>query len=186
MFGELTEKEQLLLKKVELTLLGQSREHDGKVSLEQSDQRWCSDRFVFKCLNGEAVTVTFVMDSCDRAIISFVSKKGKGMPAWMAQEQVISAVNRRFGQLNTVPSDLQLLTDSDSAYIAKATKRLLRSLGIEDCKIAVCSPQSNEMAESMVKTHKRDYLPFIDMMNAEQALASLPAYVLNSFEVKPS
>ena len=167
----------LLLKKATPSLPGQSRDHNGKVSVDRSDERWCSDGFEFKCLNGESVTVTFVMDCCDREVISFVAKKGKGLPAWMAQEQVILAVNRRFGSVNNVPNKLQLLTDNGSAYTAQRTKRLLTALGIEDCKTAVCSPQSNGMAESMVKTLKRDYLPFIDLMSAETALIGLPAMI---------
>ena len=70
-----------------------------------------------------------------------------------------------------------MLTDNGSAYIAKSTKRLLNALGIEDCKTPVCSPQSNGMAESMVKTLKRDYLPFIDLLSAEAAIAELPAMI---------
>lgn len=167
----------LLLKKTSPSLPGQSRDHNGKVSVEHSDERWCSDGFEFKCLSGESITVTFVMDCCDREIISFVAKKGKGLPAWMAQEQVVLAVNRRFGSVNNVPNKLQLLTDNGSAYTAQRTKRLLSALGIEDCKTAVCSPQSNGMAESMVKTLKRDYLPFIDLMTAETALGALPAMI---------
>ena len=164
----------LLLKELAPTVSGQAREHNGKISVEKSDQRWCSDGFEFKCLSGESVTATFVMDCCDREIISFVAKTGKGLPSWMAQEQVILAVNRRFGNVNNVPANLQLLTDNGSAYTAKSTKRLLNALGIEDCKTAVCSPQSNGMAESMVKTLKRDYLPFIDLTSAETAIEALP------------
>ena len=44
--------------------------------------------------------MTFVLDCCDREVISFVAKKGRGLAAWMAQEQVLLAVNRRFGSVN--------------------------------------------------------------------------------------
>ena len=43
--------------------------------------------------------MTFVLDCCDREVISFVAKKGRGLPSWMAQEQVLLAVNRRFGSV---------------------------------------------------------------------------------------
>lgn len=114
--------------------------------------------------------MTFVLDCCDREVISFVAKKGRGLAAWMAQEQVLSAVNRCFGSVN----QLQFLTDNGSAYTSQKTRHLLKALGIEDCKTAVGSPQSNGMAESFVKTLKRDYLPFIDLESAETALSSLP------------
>ena len=91
----------------------------------------------------------------------------------MAQEQVLLAVNRRFGLVNHVPTPLQLLTDNGSAYTSQITRHLLKALGIEDCKTAVGSPQSNGMAESFVKTLKRDYLPFIDLVSAEAAFSSL-------------
>lgn len=167
----------LLLKSGIPTLSGNSREHNGKVGVDQSDLRWCSDGFEFKCLNGEIVTVTFIMDCCDREIISFVAKKGKGLPAWMAQQQVLLAVNRRFGNVQRVPSLLQLLTDNGAGYVAKNTRQLLAKLGIHDCKTPVCSPQSNGMAESMVKTFKRDYLPFFELRTAEEALSLFPVIV---------
>ncbi len=167
----------LLLKKAPPIVSGHAYDHNGKVAVDESNKRWCSDSFEFKCLNGEKVTMTFVMDCCDREVISFVAKKGRGLPAWMAQEQVILAVNRRFGDVNRVPNSLQLLTDNGSAYTACQTKRLLKVLGIEDCKTAICSPQSNGMAESMVKTFKRDYLPYMGFTDAENALKMLPAMV---------
>lgn len=173
----IVKEEQLLFGKPKQLVAGYSRKHDGKVAVEQSNQRWCSDGLEFKCMNGETITMTFVMDCCDREVISFVAKVGRGLAAWMAQEQVLLAVNRRFGNVQCVPKELQLLTDNGSAYTSKATRRLLKTLGIEDCKTAVCSPQSNGMAESMVKTLKRDYLPFIDRTNAASALCALPEMV---------
>ncbi len=50
----------------------------------------------------------------------------------MAQEQVLLAVNRRFGAVSQVPTSLQLLTDNGSAYTSRKTKQLLNALGIED------------------------------------------------------
>ena len=94
----------------------------------------------------------------------------------MGQEQVLLAVNRRFGSVNQVPTPLQLLTDNGSAYTSQKTKYLLGVLGIEDCKTAVASLQFNGMAE-IVKTLKRDYLPFIDLESAETALSSLPGVI---------
>lgn len=159
------------------SLSGYSKEHNGQVSVDASNKRWCSDGLEFKCFNGEHVSMTFVLDCCDREVISFVAKKGRGLAAWMAQEQVLLAVNRRFGSVNHVPTPLQFLTDNGSAYTSQKTRPLLKALGIEDCKTAVGSPQSNGMAESFVKTLKRDYLPFIDLEGAETALSSLPDVV---------
>ncbi len=87
------------------------------------------------------------------------------------------AVNKRFGSLEPVPDTLQLLTDNGAAYRSKRTLALLKALNIKDCKTVVASPQSNGMAESFVKTLKRDYLPFIDLQSAETALSCLPEMI---------
>lgn len=167
----------LLLKTKPTVLPGQSQDHKGRVAVSNSDRRWCSDGLEFGCLNGEKVTMSFILDCCDREIISFTARQGKGLSAWMVHEEVLLATQKRFGSVDKVPGKLQLLTDNGSAYIAKSTKHLLKLLGIEDCKTAVCSPQSNGMAESLVKTLKRDYLPFMNLSNAQTALKELPEMV---------
>lgn len=50
------------------------RAHDGKVMVDESNQRWCSDGFEIACDNGEVVTGVFMKDCCDREIIAW--------PAW--------------------------------------------------------------------------------------------------------
>jgi transposase InsO family protein len=45
------------------------RAHDGKVAVDESNQRWCSDGFEIACDNGEVVTNFFMKDCCDREII---------------------------------------------------------------------------------------------------------------------
>lgn len=42
------------------------RRHDGKVAVHNSNQRWCSDGFEFRCENGEPLRITFALDCCDR------------------------------------------------------------------------------------------------------------------------
>lgn len=54
--------------------------HNGRVSVDESKQRWCSDGLGFKCFNGKTVSMTFVLDCRDREAISFVAKKGKRLP----------------------------------------------------------------------------------------------------------
>lgn len=173
----LLRSENLLFQKPETHLPGASRSHDGRVAVVASNKRWCSDGLEFRCNNGQKVTMTFVLDCCDREIISFTARAGRGFPSWMVQKAVTVAVERRFGSEDNVPKGLQFLTDNGSAYVSASTKYLLRCLGMEDCKTAVCSPQSNGMAESLVKTLKRDYLPFIDLSDAESAMSGLAAVV---------
>ena len=40
--------------------------HKGRVAVKESNRRWCSDGFEFRCDNGEKLRVTFAMDCCDR------------------------------------------------------------------------------------------------------------------------
>ena len=49
------------------------RRHDGRVSVDASNQRWCSDGFEFRCDDGQAVRTTFALDCCDRAALSWVA-----------------------------------------------------------------------------------------------------------------
>ncbi|MCZ5212321.1 IS3 family transposase [Escherichia coli] len=44
------------------------RAHTGKVAVKESNQRWCSDGFEFRCDNGEKLRVTFALDCCDGAL----------------------------------------------------------------------------------------------------------------------
>ena len=57
-----------------------SRRHDGRVMVQTSDTRWCSDGFEIKCDSGETVTATFAKDCCDREIMAFRAWEGKGLP----------------------------------------------------------------------------------------------------------
>ena len=45
----------------------------GKIMTLYSNTRWCSDCFEIHCFNGEKVYVAFVLDTCDRQVISFTA-----------------------------------------------------------------------------------------------------------------
>jgi len=67
------------------------------------------------------------------------------------------AVEHRFG--NSLPtSPVEWLTDNGSAYCSHRTRQFARMVGLEPIHTAVRSPASNGMAESFVKTMKRDYI----------------------------
>ena len=73
---------------------------------------------------------------------------------------VCLAVERRFG--NELPNKpIQWLSDNGSAYTAALTRSFAREVGLEPVNTPVSSPQSNGMAESFVKTIKRDYVDFM-------------------------
>ena len=50
-----------------------TRKHEGRVAVKDSDTRWCSDGLELSCDNGERVRVAFALDCCDREIMSWVA-----------------------------------------------------------------------------------------------------------------
>ncbi|WP_149014456.1 integrase core domain-containing protein, partial [Escherichia coli] len=65
-------------------------------------------------------------------------------------------------------------TDNGSCYRANETRQFARMLGLEPKSTAVRSPESNGIAESFVKTIKRDYIsvmPKPDGLTAAKNLA---------------
>ena len=164
-----------------------SRPHEGKVAVQHSDQRWCSDGFEIKCDSGQIVTATFAKDCCDREVMAWRAWEGKGLPGEPVREMLIEVVEKRFGHVEAVPSDhaLEFLSDNGGAYIAADTRALARSLGLKPVNTPVCSPQSNGMAESFVNTFKRDYVARMDLRDARTVLAQLPAAFEHFNEVHP-
>ncbi|ELP4706264.1 IS3 family transposase [Escherichia coli] len=132
------------------------RAHTGKVAVKESNQRWCSDGFEFRCDNGEKLRVTFELDCCDREALHWAVTTG-GFDSETVQDVMLGAVERRFG--NELPaSPVEWLTDNGSCYRANETRQFARMLGLEPKNTAVRSPESNGIAESFVKTIKRDYI----------------------------
>jgi len=164
-----------------------SRPHDGKVAVERSDLRWCSDGFEIKCDSGQTVTATFAKDCCDREVMAWRAWEGKGLPGEPVREMLIEAVERRFGTVEAIPADheLEFLSDNGGAYIAAHTRGVARQLGLRPINTPVCSPQSNGMAESFVNTFKRDYVARMDLTDARTVMAQLPAAFEHFNEVHP-
>ncbi|MCO8252171.1 IS3 family transposase [Comamonas thiooxydans] len=147
------------------------RRHHGRVSVEASNQRWCSDGFEFRCDNGEAVRTTFALDCCDREAMSWVAST-EGYTGDDVRDVMLAAVERRFG--NALPDrPIQWLSDNGSAYTAALTRSFARDVGLEPVNTPVSSPQSNGMAESFVRTMKRDYVNFMSKPDARTAIGNL-------------
>ncbi|WP_223737813.1 IS3 family transposase [Escherichia coli] len=148
------------------------RAHTGKVAVKESNQRWCSDGFEFRCDNGEKLQVTFALDCCDREALHWAVTTG-GFNSETVQDVMLGAVERRFG--NELPaSPVEWLTDNGSCYRANETRQFARMLELEPKNTAVRSPESNGIAESFVKTIKRDYIsimPKPDGLTAAKNLA---------------
>ncbi|AUT75540.1 IS3 family transposase [Paraburkholderia hospita] len=148
------------------------RRHDGKVAVAKSNQRWCSDGFEFRCDNGEPLRVTFALDCCDREAMSWAATTG-GHSGDVVRDVMLAAVENRFGDALKAPSEIEWLTDNGSGYTAEKTRTFASDIGLKPLTTPVCSPQSNGMAESFVKTMKRDYVAFMPKPDAATAARNL-------------
>jgi putative transposase len=163
---------------------GVEQRHDGRIAVEGSDLRWCSDAFEVACENGERVRVAFALDCCDREAMSYVATTG-GIGGEEVRDLMVAAVEHRFGRVNRVPRTIEWLTDNGSGYVAHDTRRFARDLGLEPRTTPVESPQSNGMAEAFVRTIKRDYVRVSPIPNAETVLRLLPLWLTHYNEVHP-
>ncbi len=161
-----------------------NRRHDGRVAVETSNTRWCSDGFEVACDNGERVRVAFALDCCDREAMSWIATT-RGIDARMVQDMMVEAVEARFGDVTELPSEIEWLTDNGSCYTAGETTAFARALGLKPVTTPVASPQSNGMAESFVKTLKRDYMAFTHRPDAHAVFLQLPAWFEHYNEVHP-
>ncbi|WP_420825802.1 IS3 family transposase [Pseudomonas typographi] len=150
---------------------GVQRRHEGRIAVTTSDTRWCSDGFEFRCDDGAKLSVTFALDCCDREAIGWVASP-TGYSGDDIRDLMLESVEKRFGdQLPSAP--VQWLSDNGSAYIAEHTRLFARQIGLQPVTTPVRSPQSNGMAESFVKTIKRDYVAHMPKPDRETALRNL-------------
>ena len=96
------------------------RAHTGRVAVKESNQRWCSDGFEFRCDNGEncgsrsrwtAVTVRHC-----------TGRSQRGFDSETVQDVMLGAVERRFGS-ELPASPVEWLTDNGSCYRANETRQ---------------------------------------------------------------
>ncbi len=71
------------------------------------------------------------------------------------------------------PSPVEWLTDNGSCYRANETRQFARMLELEPKNTAVRSPESNGIAESFVKTIKRDYISIMPKPDGLMAAKNL-------------
>ena len=163
---------------------GAERRHDGKIAVEGSDLRWCSDAFEIGYNNGERVRVAFALDCCDREAMSYVATTG-GIGGEEVRDVMVAAVEHRFGRVNRLPRTIEWLTDNGSGYISTETRRFAREIGLEPRTTPLESPQSNGMAEAFVRTLKRDYVRVSPVPDAETVMRLLPSWMAHYNEVHP-
>jgi putative transposase len=81
----------------------------------------------------------------------------KGIDAGQVGDLMMQAVENGFGANAAPQKPIEWLTDNGSCYTAAETRSFAKLLGLKPITTPVTSPQSNGMAESFVKTLKRDY-----------------------------
>ena len=148
------------------------RKHEGQVAVKDSNTRWCSDGLELTCDNGERVRVAFALDCCDREVMSWVATT-KGVDAALVGDLMMQAVESRFGPNGKPPRPIEWLTDNGSCYTAAQTRSFAKQLGLKPVTTPVTSPQSNGMAESFVKTLKRDYAKLADRPDSQTVMKQL-------------
>jgi putative transposase len=148
------------------------RVHDGKVVVMRSNLRWCSDIFEIACWNGETVRVAFAIDAHDREVIAWQGVAGAGIGGEAIRDLMLAAVETRFGAL-VAPHAIEWLSDHGSAYTAKETRDFAGALGLQPCFTPVASPESNGLAEALVRTLKRDYVRLNPLPDAVTVLGQL-------------
>lgn len=149
--------------------------HEGTIITLASNMRWCSDIFEIPCWNNERIRVIFVLDCCDREVLSYVATTA-GISAEMVKDIIALAIENRFGLVDTVPHTIEWLSDNGSSYTARDTITFARLMGLEPCTTAYRSPQSNGMAEAFVKTFKRDYVSMNQLPDAKTVMEQLPVW----------
>ncbi len=119
-----------------------TRRHDGRVAVDRSNLRWCSDGFEIGCDNGEKVRVPSP-STVATARASASSPPPKASRAKTSRISCCWPSRPAFGHLNRLPQTIEWLTDNGSGYIAGETRRLARDIGLEPRTTPVQSPQSN-------------------------------------------
>ena len=164
---------------------GRGRKHDGVIVTLKPDLRWCSDSFEIRCWSGERVYVAFVLDCCDREVTGFVAA-----PAPLCGEHVrdmmVQAVDHRFGaETRKLTNPIEWLSDNGSIYTSDETRTFGAEIGFAMCTTPPYSPESNGMAESFVKSFKRDYVYLADLWTADAVLRDLPRWFDDYNRVRP-
>ncbi len=162
----------------------EERRHEGRIAVEASNRRWCSDGFEIGCDNGERVRVAFSLDCCDREAISSVATTG-GISGEDVRDLMVAAVESRFGRVNRLPAELEWLPDNGSPFVASDTRRFAREVGLAPRTTPFQSPQSKGMVEAFVRTFKRDYVRVSPCPDAAAVLRQLPGWFAHYNEVHP-
>ncbi len=162
---------------------GSNRPHTGTISVSESDRRWASDITEIRCWNGQKIRFAFIMDCCDRSIISW--RAGFSMQACDIELMLQEALFERFGDCLPQKNQLQFLHDNGPEYIEKELRNQIKKWNIVDCSTPTYSPQSNGMCEALNGTLKRDYVYESCLDNPEVVINQIQDWVNDYNEYAP-
>ena len=83
------------------------------------------------------------------------------------------------------PQPVEWLSDNGPPYTAIETRDFGEKLGPLVCTTPAYSPESNGMAESFVKTFKRDYVYLNELLTAVSVMQQLASWFEDYNEVHP-
>jgi len=152
------------------------RKHEGKVITLRSNTRWCSDSLQFRCWDGQKIELAFVMDTCDREILSYVATTSH-LSAEDVQDMLVMSLEKRFPNAVKVPFSIEWLTDNRGIFTSGDTKILAKQIGLIPCQTPAYSPESNGMSEAFVKRFKQDYVRVNELWSAEDVLKEIPNWL---------
>lgn len=161
-----------------------NRKHEGTVITLKSNTRWCSDSFQIRCWDGNKLEVAFVMDTCDREILSYVAVTNH-LSTHHIQNMLVLACEKRFPNLNATQNRLEWLTDNGGIFTATETQNLAKNMGFIPCQTPAYSPESNGMSEAFVKRFKQDYVQVNELWNASDVLSKIPKWLEDYNENHP-
>ncbi|EJQ0716771.1 hypothetical protein NZN85_004434 [Salmonella enterica] len=73
------------------------RAYKSRVAVGESNRRWCSHGFDFRCDNGDKIRITFAQGCCDREIIDRAVSTGSYDKETM-QNVMLGAIEKRLGR----------------------------------------------------------------------------------------
>jgi putative transposase len=133
-----------------------SREHTGRVMVDTPNTRWASDITSIKFWDGTKARLSYIIDCCDRSIISW--KFSRHMQASDIELLLQDALLKRFGGEIPNGNDLEFLHDNGPEYIEGHFKDQMKEWDVINCNTPTYSPQSNGISEAFNGTFKRDYV----------------------------
>ena len=160
------------------------RKHEGTVQTLRSNTRWCSDSFQIRCWDGRRIEAMFVIDTCDREVLSLVAAIGT-LEASDVRDALALAYERRFPGNQAPKTNIEWLTDNGGIFIANETQLFAEGLGFIPCQTPAYSPESNGMSEAFVKRFKQDYVYVNELWDAEEVLGKLSVWAADFNENHP-